>query len=110
MTAPPGTAITEGVGVYRAGELCLCSVDIYQASTVDEVAAEVDKKWDYILASLTSNGDKLKELAHIDLLPQRTGCCPSHPNMTLISPWSPALTWKRSWITSMQSISAMACP
>ena len=32
MTAPPGTAITEGVGVYRAGELCLCSVDIYQAS------------------------------------------------------------------------------
>ena len=39
MTAPPGTAITEGVGVYRAGELCLCSVDIYQASTVEEVAA-----------------------------------------------------------------------
>lgn len=67
MTAPPGTGITEGVGVYRAGELCLCSVDIYQASTVDEVAAEVDKKWDYILSALTTNGDKLRELAHIDL-------------------------------------------
>lgn len=39
MTAPPGSAITEGVGVYRAGHLCLCSVDIYQASTVEEVAA-----------------------------------------------------------------------
>ena len=38
MTAPPGSAITEGVGVYRAGHLCLCSVDIYQGSTVEEVA------------------------------------------------------------------------
>jgi len=72
MTAPPGTAITEGVGVYRAGELCLCSVDIYQASTVEEVAAQVDLKWDYILASLTSNGDKLKELAHIDFKMDKT--------------------------------------
>ena len=66
MTAPPGTGITEGVGVYRAGHLCLCSVDIYQASTVEEVAAQVDLKWDYIIESLTSNGEKLEELAHID--------------------------------------------
>ncbi len=66
MTAPPGTGITEGVGVYRAGHLCLCSVDIYQASTVEEIAAEVDKKWDYIISSLTTNGEKLEELAHID--------------------------------------------
>ena len=66
MTAPPGTAITEGVGVYRAGHLCLCSVDIMQSTTVEEVAAEVDKKWDYILSSLTSNGEELEQLAHID--------------------------------------------
>lgn len=66
MTAPPGTAITEGVGVYRAGELCLCSVDIMQASTVKQIEAEVDKKWSYILGALTSNGDALKKLAHID--------------------------------------------
>ena len=66
MTAPPGTGITQGVGVYRAGNLCMASVDIYQASTVEEVAAEVDKKWDYILASLTTNGEELKKLAHID--------------------------------------------
>lgn len=66
MTAPPGTAITQGVGFYRAGNLCMCSVDIFQASTVEEVAAEVDKKWDYIIASLTTNGNELKKLAHID--------------------------------------------
>ena len=66
MTAPPGSSITEGVGVYRAGHLCLCSVDIYQASTVEEVAAQVDLKWDYIFDSLTATGKKLEETAHID--------------------------------------------
>ncbi len=81
MTAPPGTAITEGVGVYRAGHLCLCSVDIMQSTTVEEVAAEVDKKWDYILASLTTNGEELEKLAHIDfkmdqIPPARDGYLP----------------------------------
>lgn len=66
MTAPPGTGITEGVGVYRAGHLCLCSVDIYQASTVEEIEAQVDLKWDYIIGSLTTNGEELEALAHID--------------------------------------------
>lgn len=84
MTAPLGTAITEGVGVYRADELCMCSVDIYQASTVDEIAREVDKKWDYILVSLTTNGDELKKLAHIDfkmgkVAPCRDGLLPFVP-------------------------------
>jgi hypothetical protein len=66
MTAPPGSSITEGVGVYRAGNLCLCSVDIYQASTEAEVRAQVDFKWDYIINSLTATGKKLEETAHID--------------------------------------------
>ena len=66
MTAPPGSAITEGVGVYRAGHLCLCSVDIYQGSTVEEVAEQVDLKWDYIIGSLTKNGEELNKLANID--------------------------------------------
>ncbi len=84
MTAPPGTAITEGVGVYRAGNLCLCSVDIYQASTVEEVAAQVDLKWDYILASLTTNGTELLKLAHIDfkmdkVAPAKDGLLPYAP-------------------------------
>lgn len=66
MTAPPGSSITEGVGAYRAGNLCLCSVDIYQASTVEEVAEQIDLKWDYIINSLTADGDKLAKLANID--------------------------------------------
>lgn len=87
MTAPPGTGITQGVGVYRAGNLCMASVDIYQASTVEEVAAEVDKKWDYILASLTTNDEELKKLAHIDfkmdkVAPAANGLLPFAPEIS----------------------------
>lgn len=67
MTAPPGSAITEGVGFYRAGNLCLCSVDIYQASTAEEIREQVDLKWQYIMNSLTSKGDLLKETVKIQL-------------------------------------------
>lgn len=72
MTAPPGSAITEGVAVYRAGHLCLCSVDIYQGSTVEEVAEQVDLKWDYIISCLTANGDELLRLANIDFKIDKT--------------------------------------
>jgi len=30
VTAPPGGELVEGVAVYRAGNLCLCKIDIYQ--------------------------------------------------------------------------------
>jgi hypothetical protein len=81
MTAPPGTAITEGVGAYRAGNLCLCSVDIYQFSSVKEVAEQVDLKWDHIIDSLTATGEKLKQAAKINfkidkIPPARDGFLP----------------------------------
>ena len=100
MTAPPGTAITEGVAVYRAGHLCLCSVDIYQGSTVEEVAEQVDLKWDYILGSLTKNGEELLELAKIDfkidkVAPAADGLLPFVRNMTRRSLRSRERTWRR---------------
>jgi len=66
VTAPPGGELVEGVAVYRAGNLCLCKIDIYQASTVEEVRSEIDKKWQYILDSLTGTPEKLAAAAHID--------------------------------------------
>jgi hypothetical protein len=66
ITAPPGGDLVEGVAVYRAGNLCLCKIDIYQASTREEVRKEIDLKWDYIVNSLTAGPEKLKEVAHID--------------------------------------------
>jgi hypothetical protein len=65
VTAPPGGEMVEGVAVYRAGNLCLCKIDIYQASTKEEISAQIDLKWDYIISSLTDNGAKLKETAAI---------------------------------------------
>jgi hypothetical protein len=66
ITAPPGGELVEGVAVYRAGNLCLCKIDIYQASTKEEIREQIDLKWNYIIDSLTASGDKLKEVAHID--------------------------------------------
>jgi hypothetical protein len=66
ITAPPGGELVEGVAFYRAGHLCLCKIDIYQASTPAEIAAEIDRKWDYILSSLTATGDELEKTAFID--------------------------------------------
>jgi hypothetical protein len=66
ITAPPGGELVEGVAVYRAGNLCLCKIDIYQASTVEEVRREIDLKWDYIIDSLTADPKKLSQVAHID--------------------------------------------
>ncbi|NLP36602.1 MAG: hypothetical protein GX357_02990 [Firmicutes bacterium] len=66
ITAPPGGELVEGVAFYRAGRLCLCKIDIYQASTKEEVRAQIDLKWDYIIDSLTATGEKLEEVAHID--------------------------------------------
>ena len=66
ITAPPGGDLVEGVAVYRAGNLCLCKIDIYQASTGEEVRREIDLKWAYIIDSLTAGPEKLKDVAHID--------------------------------------------
>ncbi len=66
VTAPPGGDLVEGVAVYRAGTLCLCKIDIYQASTREEVRREIDLKWGYIIDSLTAGPERLKEVAHID--------------------------------------------
>ncbi len=66
ITAPPGGDLVEGVAVYRAGNLCLCKIDIYQASTREEVGHEIDLKWDYIIESLTAGPEKLGKVAHID--------------------------------------------
>ena len=66
VTAPPGGELVEGVAVYRAGNLCLCKIDIYQASTVEDVRHEIDMKWDYILDSLTASPERLDQVAHID--------------------------------------------
>ena len=66
ITAPPGGDLVEGVAVYRAGNLCLCKIDIYQASTSDEVRREIDQKWNYIIDSLTADSKRLGQVAHID--------------------------------------------
>ena len=52
ITAPPGTDLVKAVANYRAGHLCITSLDIYQGSTVEEIQSEVDKQWSSIMDAL----------------------------------------------------------
>ncbi|MCY3019432.1 MAG: hypothetical protein NTW87_10460, partial [Planctomycetota bacterium] len=53
ITASPGAELAEAVAFYRAGQLCLVPVDIYQGSTKADVSAQVDKQIEAIFESLT---------------------------------------------------------
>ena len=66
ITASPGAELVEGVAFYRAGQLCLCPIDIYQASTVEEVRGQVDSQFDVIIESLTLPPEEIGKRAHID--------------------------------------------
>ena len=59
ITAPPGADLVRGVAFYRAGQLCLCPVDIYQGSTVEEIDAKVDAAMPVIYDSLTLRGEAI---------------------------------------------------
>jgi hypothetical protein len=66
ITAPPGSDLVKAVAHYRAGELCLCPVDIFQGSTPEEVGAEVDRQMGRIVDSLTLPPRELPAVSTID--------------------------------------------
>src|SRR5690554_2284447 len=67
ITAPPGSRLVEAVALYRAGQICVCEIDIYQASTKEEVAKEINEKMDHLIKSLTSPPEEIKKYATINL-------------------------------------------
>jgi hypothetical protein len=66
ITSPPGTDLVRGVAFYRAGQLCLCPIDIYQGSTVDEIDDKVDLLMPLIYESLTLPADRMAERARLN--------------------------------------------
>lgn len=66
VTASPGAELARAVAFYQAGQLCLCQVDIYQGSTVEDVAAEIDRKKDFIFDCLTLPPEEISKVAHIE--------------------------------------------
>jgi len=65
VTAPPGHDLVRATAFYRAGHLCLCPLDIYQASSVEEVRAQVDGQWDRIWAALTGTEEETAAVAEL---------------------------------------------
>jgi len=67
ITAPPGTALAQAVALYRAGRLCMCSIDIYQGSSKAQVASEIDAHWEEIVDSLTLPAERIGERAALNI-------------------------------------------
>ncbi|ECC9829061.1 hypothetical protein D6K36_10970 [Salmonella enterica subsp. enterica] len=57
IASPPGDNLAEHVAHYRAGQLCICHLDIYQASTVSDIRKQVDAQRAYVLEALTCAGN-----------------------------------------------------
>ncbi|MFC1899050.1 hypothetical protein ACFLXP_01780 [Chloroflexota bacterium] len=66
ITAPPGAYLAEAVAFYRAGQLCLCPVDVYQDSTPEDIRREIDRQWDCIVESLTLPPERIGERSKLD--------------------------------------------
>ncbi|MDD3656204.1 MAG: hypothetical protein PHI72_05480 [Atribacterota bacterium] len=65
ITAPPGAGLVESVASLRAGHLCLCPIDIYQASTKEEIRKEILNKMNFIIDSITLPPDQIEKCAEI---------------------------------------------
>ena len=57
IASPPGDNLAEHVAHYRAGQLCICRLDIYQASTISDIRWQVDAQRSYVLEALTCTGN-----------------------------------------------------
>jgi len=53
LTARPGHKLAVATAFYQAGRLCLCPLDLFPASTLEEVRRQVDASMPVILESLT---------------------------------------------------------
>lgn len=67
ITAPPGSDLVRSTVFYRAGHLCLTSLDIYQGSTPEDIDREVDKNIQRIIGSLTYAPEELEEIANFEI-------------------------------------------
>lgn len=66
VTAPPGHDLAKAVAFYRAGHLCLCPIDIYQGSTVEEVRREVDEQMTLIYECLVLPPGQIEKRTSLD--------------------------------------------
>ncbi|MFM2480940.1 hypothetical protein [Celerinatantimonas sp. YJH-8] len=63
ISAPPGDKLAEHVAYYRAGNLCICHLDIFQASTDLQIKEQTLAHAQYILEALCSQPESLAKLA-----------------------------------------------
>lgn len=65
VTAPPGHDLVRATAFYQSGRLCLCPLDIYQASSAEEVRAQVDGQWNRIWTALAGTEREVAAVADL---------------------------------------------
>jgi hypothetical protein len=66
ITAPPGTDLVKAAAFYRAGHLCISSIDMYQGSTKEEISQKVDEQMQEIYEALTLPAGQIEKRAALD--------------------------------------------
>jgi len=66
ITAPPGTDLVRAVAFYRAGHLCITSLDVYQGNSVEEIGSMIDEQMEGIYDALTFPSDQIGKRASLD--------------------------------------------
>lgn len=66
ITASPGAELAQAVAYYRAGQLCLCPIDLYQGTSAACIRSQIKDKFRFIADCLTGTEDEVHACAELE--------------------------------------------
>lgn len=63
ITASPGAELAQATAYYRAGQLCLCPLDLYQGTSKESIRKQVKDSFPFIMDCLTGDQERVAECA-----------------------------------------------
>lgn len=66
ITASPGAELAQAVAYYRAGQLCLCPIDLYQGTSKESICDQIKDRFHFILECLTGDEAAVERCAKLD--------------------------------------------
>lgn len=65
ITASPGAELAQAVAYYRAGNLCLCPIDLYQGTSKENIREQIKDRFAFIIDSLTGDAEAVASRARL---------------------------------------------
>lgn len=72
ITASPGAELAQATAFYRAGQLCLCPIDLYQGTTKENIQQQIRDCFNFILTCLTGSEEEVGVCACLKFSLDRT--------------------------------------